>query len=45
MENVYIKDIVVKNNLNSNQEISELVDVLASGIASLTNPRKIRKHF
>lgn len=45
MKNVYIKDIVVRNNLNSNQEISELVDFLASGIAALTNPRKIGKYF
>ena len=44
-ENVYIKDIVARNNLNSDQEISELVDVLASGISSLTNPEKIGLHI
>lgn len=45
MNNVYIKDIVVRNNLNSDQEISELVDILASGISSLTNPRKLENTF
>ncbi len=45
MNNVYIKDIVVHNNLNSDLEISELVDILASGIASLTNPRKLENTF
>ncbi len=44
-KNVYIKDIVARNNLNSDQEISELVDILASGISSLTNPRKLEKHI
>lgn len=45
MKNVYIKDIVARNNLNSDQEISELVDILASGISSLTNPRKLENTF
>lgn len=45
MNNVYIKDIVVRNNLNSDLEISELVDILASGISSLTNPRKLENTF
>lgn len=44
-ENVYIKDIVARNNLNTDQEISELVDILASGISSLTNPRKLENTF
>ncbi|MGN1420444.1 MAG: ATP-binding protein [Eubacterium sp.] len=45
MNNVYIKDIVARNNLNSNQDISELVDVLSSGISTLTNPRKLENTF
>lgn len=45
MKKVYIDDIVNRNNLNSNQEISELVDILASGISSLTNPRKLENTF
>jgi predicted AAA+ superfamily ATPase len=45
MKNVYIKDIVARNNLNTDQEISELVDILASGISSLTNPRKLENTF
>ncbi len=45
MNNVYIKDIVARNNLNSNQDISELVDILSSGISTLTNPRKLENTF
>lgn len=45
MKNVYIKDIVARNKLNSDNEIGELVDVLASGISSLTNPRKLENTF
>lgn len=45
MKNVYIKDIVDRNKLNSNQDISELVDILASGISTLTNPRKLENTF
>lgn len=45
MKNVYIKDIVDRNKLNTNQDINELVDILASGISTLTNPRKLENTF
>lgn len=45
MKNVYIKDIVARNNLNYDQKISELIDILASGISTLTNPRKLENTF
>lgn len=45
MKNVYIRDIVVRNRLNSDDEIGELADILASGISSLTNPRKLENTF
>lgn len=45
MKNVYIKDIVSRNKLNSDNEIEELVNVLASGISALTNPRKLENTF
>lgn len=41
MSNVFLKDIVKRFNLQSDDNIAELVDVLASGIASLTNPVKL----
>ncbi len=45
MSNVYLRDVVERNNLNSDTTISELVDVLASGISCLTNPRKLADTF
>lgn len=45
MSNVYLKDIVNRNGLNSDRDIGELVDVLASGISSLTNPKKLENTF
>ena len=45
MSNVYIKDIVARNNLNNDQDINELLDVLASGISTLTNPKKLENTF
>ncbi len=45
LENVYLKDIVERHNLNSDENIGELLDVIASGISSLTNPRKLANTF
>lgn len=45
MKNVYLKDIVVRNNLGGEWEIGELVDALASGISTLTNPTKLANTF
>lgn len=45
IKNVYIKDIVAKNNLNSNQESSELLSVLTLNISSLMNLRKLENTF
>lgn len=43
--NVYLKDVVERNHLQSVDEISILVDVLASAIGALTNPSKISNIF
>lgn len=45
MKNLYLRDIVNRYNLNSDEDIGELVDILASGISSLTNPKKISDTF
>ena len=41
--NVYLKDVVERNSIQSIDGISILVDVLASAIGALTNPTKISK--
>ena len=42
---VYLNDIVERNKLRSPDDLSELFDVMASNIASLTNPSKIANTF
>lgn len=39
--NVYLKDVIERNKLQSVDEISILVDVLASVIGAATNPSKL----
>ena len=43
--NVYIKDVVERNKIQSVDEIGSLVDILASSTGALTNPTKISKTF
>jgi hypothetical protein len=45
MKNVFLSDIVKRYNLHSDEVIGELVNVIASGISSLTNPAKLAKTF
>ena len=45
MQNLYLKDIIMRNNLPENTSIGEVLDVIASGISSLTNPKKIADTF
>ena len=40
-DEVYLTDVVSRNRIEKTQELEDLVDVLASGIGSLTNPSKI----
>ncbi|MBQ7713083.1 MAG: ATP-binding protein [Clostridia bacterium] len=45
-EETYIKDILARYNVRRNaNEFGELVDVLASGVGSLTNPMKLSNTF
>ena len=44
-EKVYIRDVIDRNGLRDNSDIRELLDVLASGIASFTNPSKLEATF
>ena len=43
--NVYIKDVVERNAIQNIDEISTLVDILASSIGAPTNPTKISNTF
>ncbi len=44
-EEVYIKDIVQRNGLKSEEAIRDLMRVLASAIGSFTNPSRIEQTF
>ena len=44
-DTTYLADIINRHNLRGNAEIGELTDVLASGIGSLTNPKKLADTF
>ena len=42
---VYLRDICARNNLRHEADLETLVDILASGIGSLTNPTKLSRSF
>ena len=41
MKNVYLRDIVARYSIQDESALGEVIDVIASGISTLTNPRKI----
>jgi len=41
IKNLYLKDITIRYGLKDDTVIGEVLDVIASGISGLTNPRKI----
>ena len=41
MKNVYLRDIIKRYSINDEAAIDEVIDVIASGISTLANPRKI----
>lgn len=45
MQNLYFKDIIKRYNLADDTNIGELLDVIASDISTLTNPRKLADTF
>ena len=44
-DNVYINDIVDRNNIKNKEELEMLVQIIASDIGSLTNPLKLSNVF
>lgn len=45
LKETYIRDIVVRNRIRNEGEMTALVDFLASAIGALTNPNKLQKTF
>lgn len=45
MKNLYLRDIIKHYHLHNDSAIGELLDVIASGISTLTNPRKLAATF
>ncbi len=45
ISNLYLRDIVLRHNLSSSNDLSELFDIIASGISALTNPTKLSNTF
>lgn len=41
MKNVYLRDIILRYSVQDEAALGEVMDVIASGISTLTNPRKI----
>lgn len=41
MKNVYLRDIIMRYSVQDETALGEVIDVIASGISTLTNPRKI----
>ena len=41
----YLKDIVERNRIKNSAEMEDLVNILASAIGSLTNPKKLQNTF
>ena len=41
MKNVYLRDIILRYSVQDETALGEVMDVIASGISTLTNPRKI----
>ena len=44
-ENVYLNDVIERNNIRAKDDINTLVDILASAIGSPTNPTKISNTY
>ncbi|MDO5302198.1 MAG: ATP-binding protein [Tissierellia bacterium] len=45
LENVYLRDIVNRHGVRLESEIGDLLNILASGISTLTNPTRIASTF
>lgn len=44
-EETYIRDILERNDVRNQAEMEELLDIIASNIGGLTNPKKLSDSF
>lgn len=44
-KNVYINDVIEKNNIKNDTELIILVEIISSSIGSLSNPKKLSDTF
>jgi hypothetical protein len=44
-QNVYLNDVIERNNIQNKEELEKLIEIIASSIGSLTNPLKLSKTF
>lgn len=44
-KNVYINDVIERNNIKNDIELKTLVEIISSGIGSLSNPKKLSDTF
>lgn len=44
-QETYLRDIIDRNHIRQDAELNTLVDILASSVGSLTNPRKLSNTF
>lgn len=45
LENLYLRDVIERNRLRGNNEIGRVLDIVASSVGSLTNPKKLAHAF
>lgn len=45
LEKTFLRDVIERHGIKNTEELNELLDVIASGIASLTNPLKLENTF
>lgn len=45
IDRTYLKDVIDRNHIKSTEALDELFSILASGIATLTNPTKLERRF
>lgn len=43
--NVYINDVIERNNIRNDEELKTLIEIISSSIGSLTNPTKLYNTF
>lgn len=45
LEKTFIRDVIDRNNIRNTEELNELMNIIASGISSMTNPLKLENRF